>query len=135
MDGFDSSVNVIVIAATNRPDILDPALLRPGRFDRRVTLDNPDIRGRTQILQVHSKGKPIDDGVDFTRLAKQTPGFSGADLANLVNESAMLAARRQISLITYNTRLSLRPKHNSIYRLRKFVISDERYLTSRSQYS
>ena len=102
MDGFDSSVNVIVIAATNRPDILDPALLRPGRFDRRVTLDNPDIRGRTQILQVHSKGKPIDDGVDFTRLAKQTPGFSGADLANLVNESAILAARRQISLITYD---------------------------------
>jgi cell division protease FtsH len=101
MDGFDSSVNVIVIAATNRPDILDPALLRPGRFDRRVTLDNPDIRGRTQILQVHAKGKPIDSDVDFSKVAKQTPGFSGADLANLVNESAILAARRLISTITY----------------------------------
>jgi cell division protease FtsH len=135
MDGFDSSVNVIVIAATNRPDILDPALLRPGRFDRRVTLDNPDIRGRTQILQVHSKGKPIDDGVDFTRLAKQTPGFSGADLANLVNESAILAARRQISLITYDEftesidRVMFGPERKSR------VISDERYLTSRSQHS
>ena len=102
MDGFDSSVNVIVIAATNRPDILDPALLRPGRFDRRVTLDNPDIRGRTQILQVHAKGKPIDSDVDFSKVAKQTPGFSGADLANLVNESAILAARRLISTITYD---------------------------------
>jgi cell division protease FtsH len=94
MDGFDTSVNVIVIAATNRPDILDPALLRPGRFDRRVTLDNPDIKGRTAILQVHSKGKPLAEDVDLERIAKQTPGFSGADLANLVNEAAILAARR-----------------------------------------
>ena len=85
MDGFDTSTNVIVIAATNRPDILDPALLRPGRFDRRVILDNPDIRGRTAILDVHSKGKPIDKDVDLSRIAKQTPGFSGADLANLIN--------------------------------------------------
>ncbi|MDP6716166.1 MAG: ATP-dependent zinc metalloprotease FtsH [SAR202 cluster bacterium] len=94
MDGFDTGTNVIVLAATNRPDILDPALLRPGRFDRRVTLDNPDIRGRRQILEVHSKGKPLSADVDLDRVARQTVGFSGADLANLVNESAILAARQ-----------------------------------------
>ncbi|MCH8162040.1 MAG: ATP-dependent zinc metalloprotease FtsH, partial [Chloroflexi bacterium] len=94
MDGFDTNTNVIVIAATNRPDILDPALLRPGRFDRQVILDRPDIRGREAILAVHSKGKPMEDEVDLMVLAKQTPGFTGADLANLVNESAILAARR-----------------------------------------
>ena len=94
MDGFESGTNVIVVAATNRPDVLDPALLRPGRFDRRVTLDNPDVRGRVQILEVHSKGKPIAEDVNLETVAKQTPGFSGADLANLVNESALLAARR-----------------------------------------
>ena len=93
MDGFDSGTNVIVVAATNRPDILDPALLRPGRFDRRVTLDNPDVKGRVQILEVHSKGKPLDDDVEMQVIAKQTPGFSGADLANLANEAALLAAR------------------------------------------
>ena len=94
MDGFETSTNVIVIAATNRPDILDPALLRPGRFDRRVVLDLPDINGRVAILEVHCKGKPLNDDVDLERLARQTPGFSGADLANLVNEAAILAARR-----------------------------------------
>ena len=94
MDGFDTSTNVIVLAATNRPDILDPALLRPGRFDRRVTLDNPDVRGRKEILEVHAKGKPLAEDVDFEMVAKHTTGFSGADLANLVNESAILAARR-----------------------------------------
>ena len=94
MDGFETSTNVIVIAATNRPDILDPALLRPGRFDRRVVLDLPDINGRVAILQVHCKGKPLGEDVDLERLARQTPGFSGADLANLVNEAAILAARR-----------------------------------------
>ena len=94
MDGFDTGTNVIVLAATNRPDILDPALLRPGRFDRRVTLDNPDIRGRKQILEVHSKGKPLSAEVDLELVARQTVGFSGADLANLVNESAILAARQ-----------------------------------------
>ncbi len=102
MDGFDTSTNVIVIAATNRPDILDPALLRPGRFDRRVILDNPDIRGRTAILDVHSKGKPIDKDVDLARIAKQTPGFSGADLANLINEAAILAARRGKKSIAFD---------------------------------
>ena len=94
MDGFETGTNVIVLAATNRPDILDPALLRPGRFDRRVTLDNPDIRGRKQILEVHSKGKPLSADVDLELVARQTVGFSGADLANLVNESAILAARQ-----------------------------------------
>jgi cell division protease FtsH len=100
MDGFDVSVNVIVLAATNRPDILDPALLRPGRFDRRVTLGNPDVKGREEILAVHSKGKPLADEIDLSRVAKQTVGFSGADLANLVNESAILAARRHLNTIT-----------------------------------
>ena len=94
MDGFETGTNIIIVAATNRPDILDPALLRPGRFDRRVTLDNPDVRGREEILKVHIKGKPVASEVDLETLAKQTPGFSGADLANLVNESAILAARR-----------------------------------------
>ena len=100
MDGFDVNTNIIVVAATNRPDILDPALLRPGRFDRRVVLDNPDVRGREQILKVHSKGKPLAEDIDMERIAKQTMGFSGADLANLVNESAILAARRSKVTIT-----------------------------------
>lgn len=102
MDGFDTNTNVIVLAATNRPDILDPALLRPGRFDRRVVLDQPDINGRKAILEVHCKGKPLDSTVNIEVIAKQTPGFSGADLANLVNEAAILAARRgkkEISLL------------------------------------
>ena len=94
MDGFDTNTNVSVIAATNRPDVLDPALLRPGRFDRQVVLDRPDIRGRSAILQVHAKGKPLETSVTLETLAKQTPGFSGADLANLLNEAAILAARR-----------------------------------------
>ncbi len=94
MDGFDTNTNVIVIAATNRPDVLDPALLRPGRFDRQIVLDRPDIRGRIAILQVHAKGKPFETSISLDILAKQTPGFSGADLANLLNEAAILAARR-----------------------------------------
>ena len=94
MDGFESSSNVIVIAATNRPDVLDPALLRPGRFDRQVTLDLPDVKGRRAVLDVHVKGKPLEQDVSLETIARQTPGFSGADLANLVNESAILAARR-----------------------------------------
>jgi cell division protease FtsH len=94
MDGFDTDTNVIIMAATNRPDILDPALLRPGRFDRRVVLDRPDMKGREAILQVHIKGKPIAPDVDLSVIAKSTPGFVGADLENLVNEAAILAARR-----------------------------------------
>ncbi|MDA1228574.1 MAG: cell division protein FtsH [SAR202 cluster bacterium Casp-Chloro-G4] len=100
MDGFDVNTNVIVLAATNRPDILDPALLRPGRFDRRVILDNPDVKGREEILRVHSKGKPLADDIDIKKVAQQTMGFSGADLANLVNESAILAARKNQTVIT-----------------------------------
>ncbi|MBX5490516.1 MAG: ATP-dependent zinc metalloprotease FtsH [Chloroflexi bacterium] len=100
MDGFDTNTNVIVIAATNRPDVLDPALLRPGRFDRQVVLDRPDINGRRQILEVHSRGKPLEKNVSLEVLAKQTPGFSGADLMNLVNEAAILAARRNKKAIS-----------------------------------
>jgi cell division protease FtsH len=95
MDGFDTNTNVIVVAATNRPDILDPALLRPGRFDRHIVIDSPDIQGRKAILEVHAKGKPLAEGVDLGTIAKQTPGFSGADLANVINEAALLAARRE----------------------------------------
>jgi cell division protease FtsH len=94
MDGFDTNTNVIVIAATNRPDVLDPALVRPGRFDRQVVLDAPDVKGRIEVLKVHTKGKPLSDDINLELLAKQTPGFSGADLANAVNEAAILAARR-----------------------------------------
>jgi len=102
MDGFDTNTNVIVVAATNRPDVLDPALLRPGRFDRQVVLDNPDIRGRNQVLEVHARGKPFEKNVNLQTLAKQTPGFSGADLANLLNEAAILAARRNKKAIGMN---------------------------------
>ncbi len=99
MDGFDTGANVIVVAATNRPDVLDPALLRPGRFDRQVVLDRPDIRGRRAVLDVHVRGKPLDKNVELLRIAKISPGFSGADLANVVNEAAILAARRNKKLI------------------------------------
>ena len=94
MDGFESNEGVILIAATNRPDVLDPALLRPGRFDRRVVVDRPDINGRLGILKVHTRNIPLDDDVDLTIIARGTPGFAGADLANLVNEAALIAARR-----------------------------------------
>ncbi len=100
MDGFDTDTNVIIVAATNRPDILDPALLRPGRFDRRVILDRPDMNGRKQILGVHLKGKPVAEDVDLGVIAKLTPGFSGADIENLVNEGAILAARRNLKAVT-----------------------------------
>lgn len=99
MGGFEANDSVILIAATNRPDILDPALLRPGRFDRQVTVDRPDVASREQILRVHAQGKPLDDSVRFDELAKLTPGFTGADLANLMNEAALLAARRRLSKI------------------------------------
>jgi cell division protease FtsH len=99
MDGFDTNTNVIVVAATNRPDVLDPALLRPGRFDRQVILDRPDMKGRVAILKVHTKGKPLDKSIDVDGIARQSPGFSGADLANLVNEAAILSARRNKKVI------------------------------------
>ncbi len=100
MDGFEQGTNVIVMAATNRPDVLDPALLRPGRFDRRVTLDAPDLKSRLAILEVHAQGKPLDKTADLDEIAKKTPGFSGADLENLLNEAAILAARQDEKKIT-----------------------------------
>jgi cell division protease FtsH len=100
MDGFDTRTGVILMAATNRPDILDPALLRPGRFDRQVVVDRPDLEGRRGILQVHARGKPFDKFVDVDVVARRTPGFTGADLANVVNEAALLAARRGKRTIT-----------------------------------
>ena len=100
LDGFEGNSGVIVMAATNRPDILDPALLRPGRFDRQIVVDAPDIEGREAILDVHAKGKPLDDDVDLRVLARRTPGFTGADLANLINEAALLATRRKQKKIT-----------------------------------
>ena len=99
MDGFDVKTNVILIAATNRPDVLDPALLRPGRFDRQIGVDSPDLQGRKQILEVHAKGKPMAEGVDLEVLARKTPGFTGADLANVLNEAALLTARSNAQLI------------------------------------
>ncbi len=100
LDGFDVSSGVIVIAGTNRPDILDPALLRPGRFDRQIVVDRPDLKGRQAILGVHAKGKPLEEEIDVEVLARQTPGFTGADLANLINEAALLAARRNKTKIS-----------------------------------
>ena len=94
MDGFENNRGIIVLAATNRPDILDPALMRPGRFDRRIVIDQPDIKGREEILKIHAKGKPLGAEVDLKKLAQRTPGFSGADLANVMNEAALLAARK-----------------------------------------
>ncbi len=102
MDGFSTNEGIIVMASTNRPDILDPALLRPGRFDRHILIDRPDVKGREAILHVHVKGKPLDDTVNLEILAKRTPGFTGADLANLVNEAALLTARRDREKISMN---------------------------------
>ena len=99
MDGFDQNTGVILIAATNRPDVLDPALLRPGRFDRQIVVDRADVKGRAAILAVHSKNKPLSKEISLDTLAKRTPGFSGADLENLLNEAALLAARRNKSVI------------------------------------
>ncbi len=102
MDGFNANEGIIIVAATNRPDILDPALLRPGRFDRQVVVDRPDINGRKEILQVHARGKLIEDTVDLDVIARRTPGFTGADLANVINEGALLAARRNLKTIGMN---------------------------------
>lgn len=102
MDGFDANTNIILIAATNRPDVLDQALLRPGRFDRQIAVDAPDLPGRERILKVHAEGKPLDSTVELAAIARRTPGFTGADLANLLNEAALLAAREKASVITLN---------------------------------
>ncbi|KKU59704.1 MAG: ATP-dependent zinc metalloprotease FtsH [Parcubacteria group bacterium GW2011_GWA2_47_12] len=119
MDGFETNESVIIMAATNRPDVLDPALLRPGRFDRRVVIDLPDINDRTEILKIHSLKKPLSKDVDFRRIAERTPGFSGADLANLVNEAAILTARKnrkevtQLDLINSIEKVMLGPERKS----------------------
>jgi cell division protease FtsH len=119
MDGFDVKTGVVLIAATNRPDILDPALLRPGRFDRQIVVDRPDLRGREGILKVHAKGKPVADDIDLSIVARRTPGFTGADLANVVNEAALLAARREKDEITNSElgeaidRVMAGPEHKS----------------------
>lgn len=131
MDGFDTNANVIVIAATNRPDVLDPALLRPGRFDRRVIIDNPSLEDRVAILAVHSRNKPMEDGILLDKIAKQTPGFSGADLANLLNEAAIQAAREnrekvnQHDLESSIEKVLLGPERKS-----KVITDEERTLTA-----
>ncbi|HEX8683251.1 MAG TPA: AAA family ATPase, partial [Ardenticatenaceae bacterium] len=131
MDGFDTETNVIIIAATNRPDILDPALLRPGRFDRRVTLDRPDVRGRRAILDVHARGKPLARDVDLDSVARGTPGMAGADLENLVNEAAILAARRNKKAVGASElqeaieRVVMGPERKS-----RIMTEDERQLTA-----
>jgi cell division protease FtsH len=131
MDGFDTDTNVIVVAATNRPDILDPALLRPGRFDRRVVLDRPDVKGREAIIKVHVRGKPLSSDVDMKVLARATPGFVGADIENMVNEAAILAARKNKKTISNNDmqeaieRLVLGPERRS-----RVISESERQITA-----
>ena len=125
MDGFTTNENVILIAATNRPDVLDTALLRPGRFDRQITIDKPDIRGREAILKIHTRNTPLDGNVDINVLAKSSPGFSGADLANLVNEAALLAARNEQELITASNFEQARDKILMGPERKSMFISDE----------
>jgi cell division protease FtsH len=125
MDGFTTSENVILIAATNRPDVLDTALLRPGRFDRQITIDKPDIRGREAILKIHTRNTPLGESVDLSVQAKSTPGFSGADLANLVNEAALLAARNNQPLITAENFEQARDKILMGAERKSMIISDE----------
>ncbi len=124
MDGFESNEGVILIAATNRPDVLDPALLRPGRFDRRVVVNRPDVRGREQILNVHTRRVPLDGDVDLEVIARGTPGFSGADLENLVNEAALLAARRGRDVVTMNDFESAKDKVLMGTERRSMIISE-----------
>jgi cell division protease FtsH len=125
MDGFESNDGVILIAATNRPDVLDPALLRPGRFDRRVVVSRPDVRGREGILQVHTRKIPLAEDVDISVLARATPGFSGADLANLVNEAALLAARRNQKFVTMADFESSKDKVLMGAERKSMIITDE----------
>lgn len=125
MDGFESNEGVILIAATNRPDVLDPALLRPGRFDRQVTVPNPDIIGREKILRVHMRKVPIAPDVNVRTISRGTPGFSGADLANLVNEAALLAARRNKRLVTMSDFEDAKDKVMMGAERRSMVMDDE----------
>ena len=125
MDGFESNEGVILVAATNRPDVLDPALLRPGRFDRRVVVGRPDVKGREQILKVHTKKTPLSDDVDLTAIARGTPGFAGADLANLVNEAALIAARQNRKVVTqYDFEIAKDKVMMGVER-KSLIISDE----------
>jgi cell division protease FtsH len=130
MDGFESNEGVILIAATNRPDVLDPALLRPGRFDRRVIVPAPDVRGRSQILELHSKELPLGDDVDLTKVAKGTPGFTGAELANLMNEAALLAARRDMDAVAMQDVEAAKDKVLMGAERRSMVISEEEKRTT-----
>ncbi len=125
MDGFTTNENVILIAATNRPDVLDSALLRPGRFDRQITIDKPDIRGREAILKIHTRNTPLDESVDITVVAKSSPGFSGADLANLVNEAALLASRSNQDVLNADNFEQARDKILMGTERKSMVISDE----------
>jgi cell division protease FtsH len=124
MDGFDSNEGVIMIAATNRPDVLDPALLRPGRFDRQIVVDWPDVRGREGILKVHTRKIPLDDDVDLNAIARSTAGMAGADIANLVNESALLAARRNRKKVTNQDFMDARDKVTLGMERKSLVMSD-----------
>ena len=130
MDGFEANTGIIVMAATNRPDVLDPALLRPGRFDRRVVVPTPDVRGRKSILEVHTKGKPLASDVDLEKIAKMTPGSSGADLANLANEAALIAASRNAEVIENRDFVEARDKINMGRERKSMVISDEEKKTT-----
>jgi cell division protease FtsH len=125
MDGFESNEGVILVAATNRPDVLDPALLRPGRFDRRVVVDRPDMRGREQILRVHTKKTPLADDIDLSIIARGTPGFAGADLANLVNEAALIAARQNRRVVAMADFENAKDKVLMGVERRSKIISDE----------
>jgi cell division protease FtsH len=125
MDGFEGKEGIIILAATNRPDVLDPALLRPGRFDRQVVVPIPDVRGRQEILKVHTKNIPLDDGVNLEMIARGTPGFSGADLANLVNEAALLAARKSKSRVEMHDFEEAKDKVMMGVARRSMIISDE----------
>ncbi|MEO2067963.1 MAG: ATP-dependent zinc metalloprotease FtsH [Desulfurobacteriaceae bacterium] len=130
MDGFESSEGIIVIAATNRPDILDPALLRPGRFDRQIYVPLPDVRGRLEILKIHTKDKPLADDVDLEVIARSTPGFSGADLANIVNEAALIAARKNHGKITMEDFEEAKDKVTMGIERKSMVLSEEEKLTT-----
>ncbi len=130
MDGFESNDGVILIAATNRPDVLDPALLRPGRFDRQIVVDRPDVRGREGILKVHTRNIPLADDVDLSVLARGTPGLAGADLANLVNEAALLAARRNHKRVTMRDFEDSKDKVMLGTERRSLVISDKEKRTT-----
>src|SRR6185369_10201517 len=125
MDGFEANEGVILIAATNRPDVLDPALLRPGRFDRQVVVPNPDIGGREKILKVHLRKVPIAPDVDPKVIARGTPGFSGADLANLINEAALMAARRNKRMVTQHEFEDAKDKVMMGAERRSMVMTDE----------